>query len=109
MFGTEKKEVKSEAQAKVDYRITVEAARATKNDKIVMVDLNVNGVKVKSCILKELTVKEDGTVHKAGDTVYKLDFPAEKVGEKYFNMVWFPVSNDNLAKIIDQVKSLLSN
>jgi len=108
MFGTEKKEVKAEAQAKVDYQITVDAARATKNDKIVMVDLNVNGVKVKSCILKELTVKKDGTVHKAGDTVYKLDFPAEKVGEKYFNMVWFPVSNDNLEKIIDQVKSLLN-
>ena len=28
MFGTEKKEVKAEAQAKVDYNITVEAARA---------------------------------------------------------------------------------
>lgn len=108
MFGTEKKEVKAEAQAKIDYNITVEATRATKNDKIVMIDLNVNGVKVKSCILKELTVKKDGTVHKAGDTVYKLDFPAEKVGEKYFNMVWFPVSNDNLEKIIDQVKSLLN-
>ena len=107
MFGTEKKEVKADAQAKVDYNITVEAARATKNDKIVMVDLNVNGVKVKSCILKELTVKKDGTVHKAGDTVYKLDFPAEKVGEKYFNMVWFPVSNNNLEKIINQVKSLI--
>lgn len=107
MFGTEKKEVKAEAQAKVDYDIMVTAARATKNDKIVMVDLNVNGVKVNGCILKELTVKKDGTVHKAGDTVYKLDFPAEKVGEKYFNRVWFPLSNDNLAKIIDQVKSLL--
>ena len=107
MFGTEKKEVKADAQAKVDYNITVEAARKTKNDRIVMVDLNVNGVKVKSCILKELTVKKDGTVHKAGDIVYKLDFPAEKVGEKYFNMVWFPVSNENLEKIIDQVKSLL--
>lgn len=107
MFGTEKKEVKADAQAKVDYNITVEAARTTKNDRIVMVDLNVNGVKVKSCILKELTVKKDGTVHKAGDIVYKLDFPAEKVGEKYFNMVWFPVSNENLEKIIDQVKSLL--
>ncbi len=107
MFGTEKKEVKAEAQAKVDYDIMVTAARTTKNDKIVMVDLNVNGVFVKSCILKELTVKKDGTVHKAGDIVYKLDFPAEKVGEKYFNMVRFPVSNDNLEKIIDQVKSLL--
>lgn len=107
MFGTEKKEVKAEAQAKIDYNITVEAARETKNDKIVMVDLNVNGVKVNGCILKELTVKKDGEVHKAGDIVYKLDFPAEKVGEKYYNKVWFPVSNDNLEKIIDQVKSLL--
>lgn len=107
MFGTnEKKEVKKDA-AKIDYKIKVEAARATKNDSIIMVDLDVNGVKIKSCMLKEATVKEDGEKHKKGDIVYFLNFPSEKVGDKYYNRAWFPVSNDNLESIISQVKSLL--
>ena len=106
MFGTEKKEVK-ETAAKVEYNIKVEAARATKNDSIIMVDLDVNGVKIKSCMLKEAVVKEDGEKHKKGDIVYFLNFPSEKVGDKYYNRAWFPVSNANMEDIIKQVKSLL--
>lgn len=106
MFGTTK-EVKAEEQQKISYVIKVDAARATKNDKIVMVDLDVNGVKIKSCMLKEATVTKDGEKHKKGDTVYFLNFPSEKVGDKYYNRAWFPVSNDNLEDIINQVKSLL--
>lgn len=106
MFGSTK-EVKAEEQQKITYVIKVEAARATKNDKIVMVDLDVNGVKIKSCMLKEATVTKDGEKHKKGDTVYFLNFPSEKVGDKYYNRAWFPVSNDNLEDIINQVKSLL--
>jgi len=106
MFGTTK-EVKAEEQQKITYEIKVDAARATKNDKIVMVDLDVNGVKIKSCMLKEATVTKDGEKHKKGDTVYFLNFPSEKVGDKYYNRAWFPVSNDNLEDIINQVKSLL--
>lgn len=106
MFGTTK-EVKAEEKQKISYDIKVEAARATKNDKIVMLDLDVNGVKIKSCMLKEATVTKDGEKHKKGDTVYFLNFPSEKVGDKYYNRAWFPVSNDNLEDIINQVKSLL--
>ena len=107
MFGTnEKKEVKKDA-TKIYYKIKVEAARATKNDSIIMVDLDVNGVKIKSCMLKEATVKEDGEKHKKGDIVYFLNFPSEKVGDKYYNRAWFPVSNENLESIISQVKTLL--
>lgn len=105
MFGT--KEVKAEELQKITYEIKVEAARATKNDKIVMVDLDVNGVKIKSCMLKEATVTKDGEKHKKGDIVYLLNFPSEKVGYKYYNCAWFPVSNDNREDIINQVKSLL--
>lgn len=107
MFGTEKKEVKKDAAAKIDYIIKVEAARATKNDQIVMIDLDVNGVKIKSCMLKEATVKEDGEKHKKGDKCYFLNFPSEKVGDKYYNRVWFPVSNANMEDIIRQVQSIL--
>lgn len=107
MFGTEKKEAKKEAANKVDYVIKVEAARTTKNDAIIMVDLDVNGVKIKSCMLKEATVTKDGEKYKKGDTCYFLNFPSEKVGDKYYNRAWFPVSNENLEDIISQVKSLL--
>ena len=107
MFGTEKKETKKDAAAKVDYVIKVEAARTTKNDAIIMVDLDVNGVKIKSCMLKEATVTKDGEKYKKGDTCYFLNFPSEKVGDKYYNRAWFPVSNENLEDIISQVKSLL--
>ena len=109
MFGTnDKKEVKKDAANKVDYKITVEAARATKNEAIVMVDLDVNGVKIKSCMLKEAVVTKDGEKYKKGDTCYFLNFPSEKVGDKYYNRAWFPVSNANLEDIIGQVKVLLS-
>ena len=107
MFGTEKKEAKKDAAAKVDYVIKVEAARTTKNDSIIMVDLDVNGVKIKSCMLKEAVVTKDGEKYKKGDTCYFLNFPSEKVGDKYYNRAWFPYSNENLEDIISQVKSLL--
>ena len=106
MFGTNK-EVKKDAAEKVEYVIKVEAARATKNDSIVMVDLDVNGVKIKSCMLKEITVQKDGDKYKKGDTCYVLNFPSEKSGDKYYNRVWFPVSNKNMEDIIKQVQSLL--
>lgn len=107
MFGT-KKEEKAAASEKKEYQIKVESARATKNEHIVMVDLDVNGVKIKSCMIKETTVKKDGEKYKAGDTCYILNFPSEKVGDKYYNRCWFPVSNDNMKDILGQVESLLS-
>ena len=107
MFGSEKKEVKKDAANKVDYKVKVEAARATKNESIIMIDIDVNGVKIKSCMLKEAQVKEDGEKHKKGDIVYFLNFPSEKVGDKYYNRAWFPVSNETLEDILNQVKSLL--
>ena len=106
MFGSAK-EAKQEESAKRSYEIKVEAARATKNDAIVMVDLEVNGIKIKSCMLKEATVTKDGDKYKKGDKCYFLNFPSEKVGDKYYNRVWFPVSNENMQDILDQVKALL--
>ena len=106
MFGT-KNSNEEAAQAKQAYSIKVDSARATKNEHIVMLDLDVNGVKIKSCMLKEITVQKDGEKYKKGDTCYVLNFPSEKVGEKYYNRVWFPVSNSDLDKILEQVKSML--
>ena len=105
MFGTSKESKQEEA--KRSYEIKVDAARATKNESIVMVYLEVNGIKIKSCMLKEATVKEDGEKHKKGDKCYFLNFPSEKIGYKYYNRVWFPVSNKNMEDIVSQVKALL--
>ena len=104
MFGTEKKE---EKKAAANYEINVDAARTTKNDSIIMIDLDVNGVKIKSCMLKEITVTKDGDKYKKGDTCYVVNFPSYKSGDKYYNHCWFPISNDNIEDIIRQVKSLL--
>ncbi len=103
MFGTkENKEVKQ------GYVVKVDAARATKNDSIVMVDLDINGVKVKSCMLKEVECQKDGTSHKKGDICYILNFPAEKAKNgKWYNTVWCPLSHTNVDDIVKQVKSLL--
>ena len=101
MFETKKTE------AKTTYVVTVEQAKATKNPSIVMVNLDVNGVKINSCILKEVVVKEDGKTHKKGDTCYILDMPQEKVNDKYYKRAWFPVSNETLNSIVEQVKALL--
>ena len=107
MFGT-KKEEKSEG-SKVSYEITVDAARATKNDAIVMVDLDINGVKVKSCMLKEVVCKKDGDKHKKGDICYVVNFPAEKGSNgKWYNIAWCPLSSENIDDIVKQTESLLN-
>ena len=107
MFGTENKEVKENANAK-KHSVVVDAARTTKNDKIVMIDITVDDyVKIMSCCLKEVTVKKNGTKYKAGDTIYLVQFPSDKVGDKYFNRVWFPITNEHIADIVRQVKELL--
>ena len=105
MFG--KSEVKEEVKSNVSYDIKVDAVRRTKNDKIVMLDLVVNGVWIKSCLLKEVTVKEDGEKHKKGDICYILNFPSEKSGNKYYNRAWFPYSNADIENICKQVEALL--
>ena len=106
MFGKEKATATVTSEAS-KYDIKVTEVRRTKNDKIVMLDMVVNGIWIKSCLLKEATVKEDGEKHKKGDIVYILNFPSEKSGGKYYNRVWFPISNADLDIICNQVKSLL--
>lgn len=104
MFNSENNEITE----KVNYTFRVENVRKTKNDKILMIDLDVNGVKIYSCIFKEVTVKNDGKKYKAGDTCYMLTFPSEKVNDKYYDRVWCPVSKANMDSIIEQIKEKLT-
>ena len=102
MFGTKEKEVKQE------YVVKVDAARTTKNDSIIMIDLDINGVKIKSCMLKEVECKKDGKTHKAGDICYVVNFPSEKGSNgKWYNIAWCPLSNDNINDIVNQFHSIL--
>lgn len=106
MFGKNEKN-SEEAKANVNYDIKVDEVRRTKKDNILMVDLIINGVWIKSCMLKEVICLKDGEKHKKGDKCYILQFPSEKSGDKYYNRAWFPVSNENIEEICKQVQSLL--
>lgn len=107
MFNSTKKADSGKAE-KRQYIVTVDAARLTKKDSIVMVDLDVNGVKIKSCMLKEIEVSKDGEKYKKGDITYVLNFPSEKGSDnKYYNRVWFPASNEIIKDICKQVEDLL--
>ncbi len=104
MFETESKRPTHETK---DYVVKVDKVIKTKNDSMLMLNLDINGVLVNSCMLKEVTVKKDGQKYKAGDKCYVLDFPSQKVGDKYYRTVWFPVSSENMQSIIEQVKELM--
>lgn len=106
MFGEESKSTRPTHETK-DYVIKVDKVIKTKNDNLLMINLDVNGVLINGCFLKEVTVKQDGQKYKAGDKCYIVDYPSQKVGDKYYRQVWFPVSNENLASIIEQVKELM--
>ena len=106
MFGEETKSTRPTHETK-DYVIKVDKVIKTKNDSMLMLNLDINGVLVNSCMLKEVTVKKDGQKYKAGDKCYVLDFPSQKVGDKYYRTVWFPVSSENMQSIIEQVKELM--
>ena len=90
-----------------EYIVKVDKVIKTKNNSMLMLNLDINGVLVNSCMLKEVTVKKDGQKYKAGDKCYVLDFPSQKVGDKYYRTVWFPVSSENMQSIIEQVKELM--
>ena len=106
MFGEETKSVRPTHETK-EYVIKVDKVIKTKNDNLLMINLDVNGVLINGCFLKEVTVKQDGQKYKAGDKCYIIDYPSQKVGDKYYRQVWFPVSNENLASVIEQVKELM--
>lgn len=102
MFKSEKKEQKK-------YEVSVINARPTKNDSIVMVDIEVNGVKIYSCIFKEIVCKKDGDKHKKGDVCYVLNLPQEKGSDgKYYDRVWFPTSNSMIEDIKKQIEDKLA-
>ena len=100
---------KNTTEEKTNYDVKVIAARQTKNESIVMVDLNVNGVKIYSCILKEVVCTKDTEAHKKGDVCTLLNLPQEKGTDgKYYDRVWFPISNAMIDNVRKQVEEILN-
>lgn len=100
---------KKTTEEKTNYDIKVIAARQTKNENIVMVDLNVNGVKIYSCVLKEVTCTKDTEAHKKGDVCTLLNLPQEKGTDgKYYDRVWFPISTGMIDSVRKQVEEILN-
>lgn len=94
---------------KTEYNCKVTHVRKTKKDDLLMFDMTVNGVDLKSLMLKEVTVKKDGKKYKAGDKAYIINFYSTKSNAdgRYYNNYFFPISSELQDNIIDQIKSLL--
>ena len=105
MFNTE--ETKRPETKTTEWVVKVDKVIKTKKDDLLLVNLDVNGVLIKGCFFKEVTVKKDGQKYKAGDKCYMLDFPSQKNGDKYYPVVWFPVTNEMIDNIKEQIKELL--
>lgn len=106
MFNKEKKSEETKRD-NVEYIVKVDKVIPTKNDDLVMVNIDVNGVLVSGCTLKEVTVKKDGEKYKKGDKCFIFDFPQRKVGDKYYRTVWFPVSSKLTDSIVEQVQKFM--
>lgn len=100
-------ETKTENKRDVEYIVKVDKVIPTKNDDLVMVNIDVNGVLVSGCTLREVTVKKDGEKYKKGDKCFIFDFPQRKVGDKYYRTVWFPVSSKLTDSIVEQVQKFM--
>ena len=79
----------------------VEVTRAAEiSDGVVMFDMTVRGVKIYGMCLRHYTgSKGEGDI---------ISFPSRKgKDEKYWDVAWFPISNDLKAGLIDKIVSLL--
>lgn len=77
-------------------------ARTTKNDNIVMFDLKINGVSIYGCMLKHVVREKDGKEFEI------ISYPSYQGSNgKYYNYVYYDLSQSDRELIINQVKSLL--
>lgn len=101
-----KPETKNEAKeaAKIEYDVKVLKAKDfSKNGKtIISCDLEVNGIKIYGCFYRE--------GQKDGHDWALVDLPKTKgKDDKYYSIVWFPMSKELVTKIADQISFALEN
>lgn len=86
---------------KIEYKVTVDKAIECKNGSI-LVDLDVNGVKIYSCFYKVIT-KKDGSQQGI------IDFPQHKgADDKYYKYAYFFISPEQMEDIESQIESKLN-
>ena len=99
---TTKKENAEQAEKKA-FAVLVDSAHVI-NEKRVLFNAYVNGVKVDGFALCEYENQKK-------ETGYIVQFPSRKASingeEKYFNIVWFPISKELREDIVNQVFSLV--
>ena len=99
MKGAEKKE------KRVDYVVNVLRAKdlteKSKLDTNVAFDMEVNGIKIYGCWLKEGTGKD-------GKEYSLVSLPSQKgKDENYYSIAWFPISKELTKEIREQILKML--
>ena len=99
MKGVEKKE------KRVDYVVNVLRAKdLTENSKLdtnVAFDMEVNGIKIYGCWLKEGPGKD-------GKEYSLISLPSKKgKDENYYSVAWFPISMELTKEIREQIVKML--
>ena len=99
MKGAEKKE------KRVEYDVKVVRAKdfteKAKLDTNVAVDMEVNGIKIYGCWLKEGTSKD-------GKDYSLISLPSQKGKDgNYYSVAWFPISKELTKEIREQIVNIL--
>ena len=99
MKGAEKKE------KRVEYDVNVLRAKdfteKSKLDTNVAFDMEVNGIKIYGCWLKEGTGKD-------GKEYSLISLPSKKGKDgNYYNVLWFPISEELTKEIREQIVKIL--
>ena len=99
MKGAEKKE------KRVEYDVNVLRAKdlteKSKLDTNVAFDMEVNGIKIYGCWLKEGTGKD-------GKEYSLISLPSQKgKDENYYSVAWFPISKELSKEIREQIVKML--
>lgn len=91
--------MKKSNQESKKYEVKVTRAKEVKEGSVAF-DMEVNGITIYGCWYNEYKTKEgkDGTL---------ISFPSYKNKDKYYNHVWFPISNELKADIIAQIEKLV--
>ena len=98
MKGAEKKE-------KIEYDVKVLRAKdfteKSKLDTNVAFDMEVNGIKIYGCWLKEGTSKD-------GKDYSVISLPSQKGKDgNYYSVAWFPISKELTKEIREQIANML--
>lgn len=98
-----KKTEQATSNSKFDVTVTrAREIKKTEKEQVIAFDLNVNGVTIYGMIYRS-------GVSQKGKDYELISFPARKgTDDTYYNHVWFPISRELQAIIIDQISNKLT-